>query len=117
MLLKEEEQEYAKITNIFGGGRCQVEILKGPGVLLSTKNIVLAILRGSLRKKTRLCKDQVVLISVRDFQDNKVDIIHVYDNSEVRQLIKEGHISLSDQKESTDLDSNIVFVEDNWDTL
>jgi len=86
----EDEQEYARVTKSFGGGRFRVKIT------MSGKE-VLAKLRGSMRggkrkRKNFVAVDSVVLVSTRGFQDNVVDIIHVYDHDEVRQLKKSGNL-------------------------
>ena len=39
-----------------------------------------------MRKKIWISKNDIVLVSLREFQDDKADIIYKYDNSEVRKL-------------------------------
>lgn len=64
-----------------------------------------------MRRRQWVRIDDIVLTSLREFQDEKVDIIGVYDSNEVRQLIKLGEIPdfkrvsgpLDEEKEEEDL--------------
>lgn len=80
LILKEDLQFYGKITNILGNSRFEVTDINN--------KIWLGILRGNMKKKVWLHKDDIILCSKRDFQDNKVDIFHKYSSNEVSQLIK-----------------------------
>lgn len=84
----DDEQEYARVTKALGSARFRVKLS------LSGKEVI-AKLRGAMRGGRRKRKNfvetgSVVLVSVRGFQDCIVDIIHVYDHVEVRQLKKSG---------------------------
>lgn len=48
--------------------------------------------RGKFRKKVWINKDDVILIGLRDYQDEKADVIHKYSMDEARQLRNMGHI-------------------------
>ena len=52
----------------------------------------LGVIRGKLRKRVWMVVGDIVLVSLRDFQDQKCDIIHKYDNAEVRKLLTSGEI-------------------------
>ena len=54
-----------------------------------------AIVRGSIFKKCRLNNGDVVLISLRDYDPKKVDILYKYSNDEIKLLIK--HNILEDE--------------------
>jgi translation initiation factor 1A len=108
LFLKEQGQDYGVITKKFGNGRYEVVINKG-----ETK--ILGILRGSMTKQKRkhwVDIDSVVLVSLRDYQDNKVDIFHVYDKDEVRTLQKTYGVELASRRRTDDDDDeedNITF--------
>lgn len=92
LLFKEHGQEYAVVEDIYGHGRysckCQDNVTR------------LAILRGSLRKGTvRIVKGDTVLVSLRDFQDSKADIIHVYTSDEVRSLCNYNELNVNTEEE------------------
>ena len=91
-----DEQLYAKVTNILGGYRYDIDIYNSDHKRwMSTYCDVnyRGLLRGSLRKRTRMTLGKVMLVSKRDFQDNIFDIIHVYNDDEHRQLLRYGHIT------------------------
>lgn len=97
IIFKENElQEYAKITKSLGN--CRFEIID------PNKIIRIGIIRGSMRKKIWIKTDDIVLISLRDFQNDKADIILKYSKSEVRFLQFQKEIP-SDFAASTIIDS------------
>ena len=78
--IKEDLQDYARVTNVLG--QCRFTVC-----LSETEKECLAVLCGGLFRRAWITKDTIVLISVRDFQTDKVDIIHKYTDDEVKQLI------------------------------
>ena len=90
LLFKELGQDYAVVKELLGGGRCRC--------LFSQDGVErLCIIRGNMRKRSvnRIFKGDLVLVSLRDFQDNKADIIHLYNHDEVRSLISYNEIEHS----------------------
>lgn len=87
LLFKESGQEYAVVNEVLGNGRCRC--------LCSDAVNRLCIIRGTMRKgqMNRIVKSDIVLVSLRDFQDSKADIIHVYTTDEVRSLQSYGEIT------------------------
>ena len=47
---------------------------------------------GAMRRGERVARDAVVLFSVRSFQPDKIDVIHVYSGNEVRNLQAYGEL-------------------------
>ena len=82
--LKEEGQEYAKITRCKGNCRFEVECCDG-----KTRA---AILCGTMRKRKFINQGQLVLVSIRDWQDNVCDIIDSYEDSHAKRLKSEKEI-------------------------
>lgn len=82
--LKEEGQEYAKVTRCKGNCRFDVECCDG-------KNRA-AILCGTMRKRKFINQGQLVLVSIRDWQDDVCDIIDSYEESHARRLKSEKEI-------------------------
>jgi initiation factor 1A len=74
-------QKYAVITKILGNCRFRVSFV-------SENNVVdkLAILCGGMRKRQFIKQYDLVLISERDFEASKVDIIHKYQDQDVSVL-------------------------------
>jgi translation initiation factor 1A len=78
VIFKTVDQEYAKITKVLGNCRLLLDCCDG------TERI--GHIRGKLRKKVWMSLGDTVLISTRDYQDNKCDILHKYSESDVRKL-------------------------------
>jgi initiation factor 1A len=68
--------EYAQVTKMLGNGRLQAQCFDG-----ETR---LAHIRGKMRKKVWINQGDIILISLRDFQDDKADVIVKYTVEEVR---------------------------------
>ena len=95
---KEHGQDYAIITDMLGSGRCKV-------ICYTNGMERLCIIRGSMRRR-RTCfirKNDVVLIALREFQDGKADIIHLYTDDEVRMLTNYEEITHQFVNTSTQL--------------
>jgi initiation factor 1A len=98
-LLPTEDQCFAKVLKVFGGGRFQVELLDG--------TVVLGVSSGKIRKRSYNCKEGcLVCISKRDFQQDRVDILYVYNQDEI-QTLRSNNIALpQDAKAATNTDSS-----------
>ena len=99
-------QEYAQITECSGG--CRFEVMSFDG------KSRLAIMCGNMRKRTFVNRGEIVLVSLRDFQDSKCDIIDKYKSSDVQKLKQKklipDFIKLDDNKqESDDEDQDLGF--------
>ena len=64
---KEDGQDYAKVTRMLGNGR--LEAICADGVKR------LCHIRGKMRKKVWISVGDIILVGLRDFQDNKADVI------------------------------------------
>jgi translation initiation factor 1A len=81
---KEEGQEYAQILKMLGNGRCECFCFDGVTRL--------GHIRGKMRKKVWITVGDIVLVGKRDFQDDKVDILHKYSADEARNLKQYGEL-------------------------
>jgi translation initiation factor 1A len=79
----------------------------------------LAHIRGKFRRKVWIKKDDIILLSLRDYQDEKGDVILKYSADEVRSLKAYGELPKSANINETDTygeedvgDCNIEFDED-----
>jgi translation initiation factor 1A len=82
--LKEDGQEYGQVLRMLGNGRLDAQCFDG------TKR--LCHIRGKMRKKVWVNQGDIVLISLRDFQDGKADVILKYTAEEARRLKQLGHL-------------------------
>ena len=108
LLFKEDGQDYGLITNMLGNRRCYVKTYNDDIERIG-------VIRGNMKKSTsRVCNNDLVLISLRDFQDNKVDIIHVFKQDEVKSLIRYEEIDdkFINNGFDDEIDSQIVFSDD-----
>lgn len=109
---KEDGQAYAVVTQYYGNGRVEVncfiekEIEDNSEENKSNQNNIpkekefenqtkLGIIRGSMRRrkyKNNVTVGSIVIVGIRDFEEGKCDIMHVYNNDEARKLKKMGDI-------------------------
>ena len=81
---KEDGQEYALIKKC--QGNCRFTVLCSDGTERK------ATLCGTMRKRKFVKTDQIVLVSLRDFQDSICDIIDSFDDHQTKKLQKMGHL-------------------------
>lgn len=81
---KEEGQEYAQVVKMLGNGRCECFCFDGVTRL--------GHIRGKMRKKVWITAGDIVLCGLREFQDEKLDIIHKYTADEARNLKQYGEL-------------------------
>lgn len=81
---KDDGQEYAQVTRMLGNGRCDVQCFDGVKRL--------AHIRGAMRNKIWIRISDIILVSLRDYQDSKCDIIMKYTDEEVRNLKSYGEL-------------------------
>ena len=82
--VREEDQDYMRVVSVLGNCRLELED--------QYDNKFLGIIRGKLRKRVYIRTRDLVLVSKREFQDNKVDIIHKYGYSEILYLVRKNEI-------------------------
>jgi translation initiation factor 1A len=75
---KEDGQEYAQVTKMLGDGRCTLQCYDG-----ITRT---GLIRGTMRRRVWINAGDIVLIGLREFQEDKADVIHKYTTDEARQL-------------------------------
>ena len=78
LIFKEEGQEYAQVTRMLGNGRLEAACFDGQKRL--------AHIRGKMRKKVWIAQGDIILLSLREFQDDKADVIQKYTPDEARSL-------------------------------
>merc|ERR1712190_57440 len=107
---KEDGQEYGQVARMLGNGRCEVQCFDG------TKR--LCHIRGKMRKKVWVNQGDIVLVSLRDFQDEKGDIIVKYMADEARNLKTYGELPEGTKINETEIvdgalsDDDVEFNED-----
>ena len=110
IIKKDEYQMYARVLKMLGSGRLNALCDDGKERLCK--------IRGSMMKKVFINIDNIILVSIRDFEDDKCDVIHKYNDEEAKILCKDGeipsslmgeiYINKNDEKENdVDMDFNI----------
>ena len=77
--------EYAFVREVCGQGHYRVVCNDGKERL--------GVLRGNMRRRVWVRRNDVVLVTKRDYQDGKADIVHKYEGDDVRRLTSMGEIS------------------------
>ena len=116
----EEGQSYAIVQDLIGNGRLRA--------LCSDNEVRLAKIRGSLRKtshKIIIEKNDLILVSFRDFEPDKVDVLHKYTYEEANLIMqtfeipdcirRAWNISETHTDHTPDNTSHIVFENDSED--
>lgn len=94
LIYKEDGQEYAQITKMLGNGRIEVSCFDGEKRM--------GHIRGKLRKKVWMAQGDIILVSLRDFQENQCDVIHKYNSDEARTLKSVGELPENAKINETD---------------
>ncbi|XP_028412111.1 eukaryotic translation initiation factor 1A, Y-chromosomal-like isoform X2 [Dendronephthya gigantea] len=79
-----KNKEYAQVTKMLGNGRLEALCFDG-----TTR---LCHIRGKLRKKVWINAGDIILLGLRDFQDNKADVILRYNPDEAMSLRAYGEL-------------------------
>lgn len=109
---KEDGEEYAIVKKMEGGGRVTL--------LMPDNTIKLGIIRGNMKRRgSWICTNDLVLVSIREFEDKKCDVIFKYMPTHINILKKKNHltptfINLLNNNTSDNLpeDNNIIFDEE-----
>ncbi len=86
--------EYAQVVKMLGNGRLEALCFDGEKRL--------AHIRGKLRKKVWINQGDIILLSLRDYQDEKGDVILKYSADEARSLKAYGELPESAKINETD---------------
>jgi len=84
LVFKEDGQEYAQVTKMLGNGRLEAMCFDGSKRLCH--------IRGKLRKKVWINTSDIILVGLRDYQDQKADVILKYTPDEARNLKAYGEL-------------------------
>ena len=98
-------QEYAQVVKMLGNGRCECFCFDGVTRL--------GHIRGKMRKKVWITAGDIILVAKRDFQDEKVDIVHKYSADEARNLKQYGELPENARINETAVD--MAMADDNDD--
>merc|ERR1739841_23789 len=84
LIFKEDGQEYAQVLTMLGNGRLEAQCFDGIKRLCH--------IRGKMRKRVWVSAGDIVLVGLRDYQDEKGDVILKYTSDEARNLKAYGEL-------------------------
>ena len=82
---KDYNQSYAYVSQKYGDGRYSI--------MCYDKVTRMGIASGKLKKSSRIDKGALVLVSLREYQDDKCDIIYHYTAEDIDKLTKSDNIN------------------------
>ncbi|KAI9019013.1 eukaryotic translation initiation factor 1A, X-chromosomal [Hyaloraphidium curvatum] len=94
LLFKEDGQEYAVVQKMLGNGWVEAHCIDGSKRL--------AHIRGAFRKRVWITPGDVILVSLREYQDEKADVILKYTADEARSLKAYGELPENTKINETD---------------
>ena len=115
---KGESEEYAQLIKILGDGRFECNCADG------VKRI--AHVRGKMRKRVWIANGDIILVSLREFEPEKCDVVEKYKEKEVAKLKKAGEIpdtmvlpssSETEEKEEKNDYGDIIFEDQENDKI
>ena len=108
LVYKEDGQEYGQIQKLLGSGRMSCMCFDGVERLVKV--------RGKFKRRVWVNVNDIVLVNVREFEESKGDIVHVYYYDEAKQLKQQGELpkdlKIEKSKTNDEGDLDIQFEED-----
>jgi translation initiation factor 1A len=93
--------KFIKVINTYENNDKNLRIINSVKELISCK----AIIRGTIAKKCKLTTGDVLLISIRDYDPKKVDVIYKYSSDELKELISNNEFDEDFTKLLVNIDS------------
>lgn len=87
-IIDDDYEEYAYVKKMLGN--CRISVISNSGA------DAIGVIRGTLRKFNKriiIESGDIVVVSKRDYQQSKVDVVHKYNQEQVQTLIKENKLS------------------------
>mmetsp|Transcript_16143 Transcript_16143/g.31020 ORF Transcript_16143/g.31020 Transcript_16143/m.31020 type:complete len:140 (+) Transcript_16143:90-509(+) len=94
LVFKEHGQEYAQVLRMLGNGRLEAQCVDGVKRLCH--------IRGKMRKKVWVNTGDIILVGLREYQDEKADVIQKFMADEARSLKAYGELPESIRVNETD---------------
>ena len=105
LITKEEGQEYGRVTKMLGNGRLLADCYDGKRRMCK--------IRGNMRKKVWVMQGDLVLLGLRDYQDDKADVMMKFTNEEERRLRQAGelpdNLNIDGEQDDHDEDEMVAF--------
>ena len=82
--MPDDDEVFAEVVEMLGANRVRVRCADGKERT--------ARIPGRMQKRVWIREDDLVIVDPWDWQDEKADIVHRYEQSEADQLRREGHL-------------------------
>jgi translation initiation factor 1A len=129
-ICKTDEQEYALIEKVLGGGRYTVITPDNKSRIGISRGKMFSR-NGKVKDRTLMTPGNLVLLSLRDFQDDKADILMFYSKAQIdllvqydeidKDFIKKTHSSSDESDMVDDIfgddEKDDMKIEDVWDDI
>ena len=101
--LAEQGQLYAIVEKMLGNRRMTVRC--------SDEQERMAIIPGKFKgRRSWIDPGMLILLNIRDFQDDKADVVYIYDNKESNRLKRQGHLDALYDQDNDEKDDMFTFV-------
>ena len=104
LLIKEEGQEYGQILRLLGNGRLEANCFDGKKRICT--------ISGKMRGRVWMNSGDIILVSLREFGDEKADVIHKYYPVEAFEMQETGEIP-----ENININEGVVDEQDSEEDL
>jgi len=91
LIFAESDQVYGIAEKMLGNCRIMAKCSDGINRICH--------IRGKMKKRSWIREDSIILINLRQFENDKADIVHCYAPEEVRRLRAYGELSFFDEKD------------------
>ena len=99
-----KDQVYGETIKILGNGRFIIKCYNNkPNGEFESYELICSV-RGKMRRRIYINLNDIVIVSLRDFQANRGDIVHKYTYEEINTLYKNKLIPSYTNKEEADVD-------------
>ena len=109
-----EDQQYAVVTKLLGNSRVSGRFYDTRDPNDKRMNEITCFLRPGLKKKRQFAKmGSIMIISLRDFEKDKADVVYIYGEEDTKRVKRKGllHDNLIPKEE--DEDGSFRFQEEN----
>lgn len=105
LIFREDGQEYAQVIDMLGNGHVRLDCCD------EIKR--LGTIRGKMKNRVWIQRGDIVLVGLREYQDEKADIIHKYTPEEVKNLrnLKEIPETMTIQENAAAVDVSTLVAE------
>jgi translation initiation factor 1A len=84
LVYKDEGQEYAQVLRMLGNARIEAFCFDGIKRLCH--------IRGKMQKKVWINQGDIILVSLREYENDKADVIYKFNTDEARALKDKGEL-------------------------